>query len=319
MLPYNHGSKKLYAGAAVWGSSPSIDIHRNLVFIATGNLYRTPDNVTECEQNRLKEKHPIVPDPCVEPDDHSESVLALDLENGTIRWSHSLGGYDTWNFYCLKPQNSNCPPIPGTDADFGEAPALHTIWDDNVHPHSRHDLAIVGQKNGFIWALDRDDGHIVWAMVAGPGGGVGGANFGLAIDSQRVYTNIANANQKNFTLLPSSEVVIGGGWVAMDVYNGTILWSTAAPNGSFAYGPVTIANGVMFAAALGTPLGALLALEATTGKVLWQYEVNSTLAGGVSVVKGCVYMGEGITLVVKNAGGNVEGSLVDAFCLPTQE
>jgi outer membrane protein assembly factor BamB len=165
MLPFNHGSKKLYAGAAVWGSSPSIDIHRNLVFIATGNLYRTPDNVTECEQNRLKEKHPIVPDPCVEPDDHSESIVALDLENGTIRWSHNLGGYDTWNLYCLKPQNSNCPPIPGTDADFGEAPALHTIWDYNVHPHSRHDLAIVGQKNGFIWALDRDDGHIVWATV----------------------------------------------------------------------------------------------------------------------------------------------------------
>jgi hypothetical protein len=66
---------------------------------------------------------------------------------------------------------------------------------------------------------------------------------------------------------------------------GTILWSTDAPYGSFAYGPVTIANGVMFGAALGTPLGALLALEATTGKVLWQYKVNSTLAGRVSVLK----------------------------------
>ncbi len=57
-------------------------------------------------------------------------------------------------------------------------------------------------------------------------------------------------------------------------------------SGSFAYRPVTIANGVMFGAALGTPLGALLALEATTGKVLWQYKVNSTLAGQVSVLKG---------------------------------
>ncbi len=43
------------------------------------------------------------------------------------------------------------------------------------------------------------------------------------------------------------------------------------------------------------------------------------MAGGVSVVKGCVYMGEGITFIVKSAGGSVEGSLVDAFCLPTQE
>ncbi len=53
----------------------------------------------------------------------------------------------------------------GIDADFGEAPLIHSIWDDNVHPHWRHDFAIVGQKNGFILALDRDDGHIVLATV----------------------------------------------------------------------------------------------------------------------------------------------------------
>jgi glucose dehydrogenase len=36
---------------------------------------------------------------------------------------------------------------------------------DNAHPHSKQDVAIVGQKNGFVWALDRDNGHIVWATV----------------------------------------------------------------------------------------------------------------------------------------------------------
>jgi hypothetical protein len=133
--------------------------------LATGNLYTTPRDITQCEQNGLKEKHPVVPDPCIKSDDHFESVLALDLENGTIIWSHHLGAYDTWNRYCFQPHNPNCPPIPGSDLDFGEAPLLHTILDDNVHPPSRQDVAIVGQNNGFLWALDHNDGHKVWATV----------------------------------------------------------------------------------------------------------------------------------------------------------
>ncbi len=126
-----------------------------------------PSDIEQCETNRLKQKNPVVPDPCIKPDDHSESILALDLDNGTIIWSHHLGAYDTWNVYCalVKQPSPNCPPIPGPDADFGEAPLLHTILDDNVHPGSTKDVVIAGQKNGIVWALDHDDGHIVWATV----------------------------------------------------------------------------------------------------------------------------------------------------------
>jgi hypothetical protein len=118
MIPDNPGKQNLYSRATIWGSGPAIDIGRNLVLLATGNLYTTPRDITQCEQNRLKEKHPVVPDPCIKSDDHSESVLALDLENGTIIWSHHLGAYDIWNRYCFQPHNPNCPPIPGSDLDF---------------------------------------------------------------------------------------------------------------------------------------------------------------------------------------------------------
>ncbi|KAK1552165.1 hypothetical protein Q3G72_011627 [Acer saccharum] len=47
MLPYNNGKTGAYAGAAFWGSSPSIDIHRNHVYIATGNLYSAPPHIEE--------------------------------------------------------------------------------------------------------------------------------------------------------------------------------------------------------------------------------------------------------------------------------
>lgn len=32
----------------MWGSSPSIDVARNQVYIATGNNYELPENLTKC-------------------------------------------------------------------------------------------------------------------------------------------------------------------------------------------------------------------------------------------------------------------------------
>ncbi len=79
---------------------------------------------------------------------------------------------------------------------------------------------------------------------------------------------------------------------------------------------MTVANGVVFVTAYGVPYGALLALEATSGKVLWQYNASSSLAGGVSVVNGCVYLGEGSTETAELiAPITVEGSHADAFCV----
>ncbi len=45
MIPDNHGKQNLYSGAAIWGSSAPIDIGRNLVLLATGNLYTTPPDI----------------------------------------------------------------------------------------------------------------------------------------------------------------------------------------------------------------------------------------------------------------------------------
>ncbi len=79
---------------------------------------------------------------------------------------------------------------------------------------------------------------------------------------------------------------------------------------------MTVANGVVFVTAYGVPYGALLALEATSGKVLWQYNASSSLAGGVSVVNGCVYLGEGSTQASQLSDPiSVGGSHADAFCV----
>jgi len=252
MLPDNHGKTNLYAGAALWGSSPSIDTKRNLVFIATGNLYSAPPSVQKCEAEQHNKTHPDYPDPCIKPEDHSESILALDLDNGNIVWSHHLGAYDTWVEVCAQPsipKNPNCPAIVGPDADFGEAPMMLTIQNIEANSNTPYwqDIVVTGQKNGYVWALDRDNGELLWATVAGPGGRNGGTMWGAATDGTLVFINSINSEHVNFTLIPSNVVTTGGGWVAIDARNGTILWSVATPDGTIAPGPLAVTNGVVFA------------------------------------------------------------------------
>ncbi|KAH7866564.1 hypothetical protein Vadar_022017 [Vaccinium darrowii] len=72
-----------YSGAAIWGSSPSIDITRNLVYIGTGNLYNAPPEVLafQAKQNNQTTK-PGQPDQCIGLDVNVDSMMAFDLDSG---------------------------------------------------------------------------------------------------------------------------------------------------------------------------------------------------------------------------------------------
>lgn len=165
MLPDNRGKYGAYSGAAIWGSSPPIDVKRRHVYVATGNLYTVPPDVEACQEEQNNKTTPDVPNPCIKPADHSESVLALDLDSGDIVWSKHLGGYDTWVLACVsKPAASNCPKIPGPDYDFGEAPMMLTIRNSGENPW--RDIVVVGQKSGIVWAVDCDDGNLMWDAVS---------------------------------------------------------------------------------------------------------------------------------------------------------
>ncbi|XP_021887861.1 uncharacterized protein LOC110807136 [Carica papaya] len=226
MLPDNGGKLGGYAGAAVWGSSPAIDIFRGHVYVATGNLYIAPKEVLECQEKQNNQTtRPTHPDQCIGPDVNFNSIVALDLDSGRIQLNRQLGGYDVFYFVCLIPNNPDCPPGPNLDADFGAAPMLLTI---SVNGTSR-DAVAAAQKSGFVWCLDRDNGRILWSKKAGPGGLEGGGQWGAATDGRRVYTNIVNSNREKFTLKPMTQTTTAGAWVALDANSGAILWSTANP------------------------------------------------------------------------------------------
>ena len=122
-------------------------------------------------------------------------------------------------------------------------------------------------------------------------------------------------NGKNFTLLPSKKTTTAGGWVTMDANSGKILWSTANPSNSTSAGPITVSNDVLFAGSTH-PKGPIYAMNAETGEILWTYETEATVYGGMSVSNRCIYVGNGYTL---GLGGlnppYTAGKSLFAFCL----
>lgn len=57
---------------------------------------------------------------------------------------------------------SNCPPGPNVDADFGEAPMMLRVYVNGT----KRDVVAAVQKSGFAWALDRNNGSLVWSTVS---------------------------------------------------------------------------------------------------------------------------------------------------------
>lgn len=325
MLPDNNNQTGLYAGAGIWGSSPSIDVARKLVYIATGNTYSLPPAAEACANASRIATSTTFPDPCISSDDHSESIVAIDISSGKISWAAHLGGYDVWTLVCaLSPVPlPNCPIVVGGDYDFGEAPLLLTIKEAANGSRKSKDILVAGQKSGVVHALDRATGDIVWQTDAGPGGTLGGASWGMTTDGERVFTNIINNESRNFTLVPSSKVITWGGWVGMNATTGKVLWSTANPVPFGTLSPVAHANGIIFGASTGnatsgSPSGLIVALDAVTGAIVWNYTTKGAVGGGASIMDGCVFHPVGLTILGLGStpSPDIHGRSIICLCVP---
>ena len=181
-------------------------------------------------------------------DDHIDSFVALDLKTGAIKWATRLVPFDTWNGNCFvkEPGLGSCPEPRGGDLDFGHGPMLYSA---TVNGEAR-DLLAAGQKSGMFWGIDRDSGKVVWGTQVGPGGQSGGTEWGSATDGKRLYIAIANSAFQDWPMQPSGIIATGGMWSALDPATGKILWQTAEPTGSWVWGPVSEANGVLYAGSM---------------------------------------------------------------------
>ena len=300
-----------FPGVAIWGSTPVIDPKRGSVYITTGNNYDVPQAVKDCVAAGGTDAEVKA---CIESvpgskENYFDAIVALDLKTGAVKWSNSVLPSDAWNVACLF-DNENCPEEAGPDYDFGQGPSLFTVSRNGV----KRELLGAGQKSGTYWAFNPDNGNIVWRTDVGPGGTTGGLQWGSAVDGFQVYTAVANSTYAPYTMSTGpgrGRTVHGGFWASLDSWDGKLLWEVAGenppaikPNDSIVnpiarnYSPVTVANGVVFGAAMDS-LGTMYAFDANSGEILWTFESGGSVVSGAAVVDGSVYWGSGY----ENIGG----------------
>lgn len=297
-----------YHGAAVWGSTGAVNLGRRLVYMATGNNYMVPDSVLACLNDGG------APAACMSPDNHLNSIVALDLDSGAIRWAARGLPYDAWNVGCglnvpgvlVVPPNDNCPTPKGPDWDFAQGPLLFA----DTGADADTGLVGAGQKSGMFWAFRAKDGKPVWSRQVAPGGLTGGLQWGSATDGRSIFVAIANSGltgsgaEPGAWRLADGTTTTAGGWAALEARTGAVQWTTKDPLGSRAEAAVSGANGVLFGCNLDQANGTMYALDAKTGKVLWSYNAGSGLSpfvtgvfaacnAGPSIADGMVYWGSG--------------------------
>jgi polyvinyl alcohol dehydrogenase (cytochrome) len=308
-VPDNHGQPGGYSGGAIWGSTAAIDVRRGRLYTATGNNYQIPTAARDCLAHGGSRQT------CISPDDHFDSVVALDLQTGAITWAYRTLPADTSTDACLFLPSPNCPPGNGPDFDFGSGPNLITVRAGGGPPRAEpaaaqheHELVGVGQKSGIYWALDPDTGSPVWQTQVGAGGKLGGIQWGSASDGVRIYVAISDQEGTPYTL-KNGTLVHGGSWSALDAATGRILWQVADPSGYIDIGAMTVANGVVYGNSMvqnstaypepltfpctGSRTNSLYALDAASGRVLWSYCTGNSVNAGAAIVDGVVYWGTG--------------------------
>ncbi|MGA7855582.1 MAG: PQQ-binding-like beta-propeller repeat protein [Candidatus Acidiferrales bacterium] len=262
------------SGAAVW-SSPTADLKRHAIYVATGNNYSDPPTQT------------------------SDSVIAFDIRTGKKLWSRQFTAKDMWNSGCVAEKKDNCPAKPGDDFDFGSPPVLKPIG-------GGRDVLLLSQKSGMVYALDPDlHDELVWKARIGRGGPLGGIEWGGAVDGHAAYFPLSDFD--------FAKPLAGGGLFALNLRTGRQVWHVAPPKPACAghdgcsaaqMAPPTLIPGVLFAGSLD---GHLRAYDTRDGTVLWDFDTaqdfhttNGVKAHGGSlngagplIVSGMVYVNTG--------------------------
>jgi outer membrane protein assembly factor BamB len=208
----------------VW-SSPAVDLERRLVVFGTANCPSSPDGWGEL----------------------TEAIVAIDLDDGGLRWS----------FQPHEPNNS--------DFDFAGAPNLFTL--------DGEDVVGLGNKDGVYYVVDRDTGEPLWetraaeVRVPRPNFSTGGFIGATAIADEMIVGGTA----------------VGGPCPCLHGIgiDGEIVWQQEAAGPTFA--AASIAGDVAFVGS--TTDFTLRALDLATGEVVWSQVMNGGVAGGAVVTR----------------------------------
>jgi polyvinyl alcohol dehydrogenase (cytochrome) len=254
------------AGAAI-SSSPTIDVKRGVLYVGTGgSTTGVPQSLTN-------------------------SVVALGLEDGKLRWVKQL-------------------EVAGGASGFTSSPVLRTLGSGNQ-------VILAGQLSGMVYGLDPDHGgEILWKTSVGAAAANGAANasaisggvaWGLAADYKNLYVAT-----DGLLAQPSNPA---GSLTALDLKTPKPACSWGEENCWHAQSQaVTVIPGSAFSGSLD---GHLRAYSTIDGKILWDFDAAKAFQtqngvhasggpldhGGAAIVNGNVYINSGNALLAFSVGG----------------
>ena len=108
-----------FPGNAVWGSSPASTpsgVDSSTSPPGTTTTHRRPRSTASWRQGTIRAEQ----EKCLPADNYFDSVLALDLKTGAVRWVTRMIGFDAWTVDCIPfiGEGTNCPEPAGPDFDF---------------------------------------------------------------------------------------------------------------------------------------------------------------------------------------------------------
>ena len=188
----------------------------------------------------------------------TDSVVGLDAVSGRMLAHAQATANDVWD------ETKNV--AAGPDYDFGSSPQL-------IRAPTGAPLVGDGQKSGTYWAFARGTLKRVWKTMIGPGAFVGGIVGSTASDGQRIY----GPNT------PAGEI-----WGLSS--GGALSWAST-DGGPLHFGPVSVANGVVYSSDMD---GLLTARDAATGVTIAKLPLGGPSWGGVAIAGGYVFAVTGI-------------------------
>lgn len=228
------------------------------------------------------------------------SVIAFDMKTGDRLWEKQfLPGPEVREKACVGLDETDCRNL----FSMGTSVVIHRSSGSD----GSKDLLVVGQKWGFVYALDPNrEGEVVWKRRVARGGALGGVMYGLADDGDALY-------------IPVSDLYVEpphrpGDLVALDPIDGKVRWRARQPEPVCSWGndescvgaqsaAPTVIPGVVFASAWD---GFIRAHSSETGELIWEFDtgrtfdaINGKAKGGqiaaypTQVVDGHVYVTSG--------------------------
>jgi alcohol dehydrogenase (cytochrome c) len=269
------GDAEANGGGGAW-YPPLIDAQRGLCYWGTGNPVPWPGTATQPNGGSRPG-----------PNLYTSSLVAVNVSDGKLAWHYQDRPHDIF------------------DWDFQVTPVLV-----RADAQSGADRVIGAGKAGALVALDAQTGERLWRTKVGKHenddltefpaqsitiypGVLGGVMSALAYADGVVYAASVDASMSYDGNLLLPEISGTGALTAIDVRDGSILWSS--PLRGAGYASATIANDLVLTA---DETGRVYAFARATGAEVWHYDAPAGINAPLVVAGDELLIGVGMDLGV---------------------